>query len=236
MSLLLASQTRINYGLVCSAGSYTLTGNAAALKRGYALACAAGSYAILGNQATLKRSYTLTATAGAYTYAGQAATLKLAHTLTAAAGSYAVSGYAATLTYTPGASGVNYTLTAGAGIYAITGNEAVLLLGSERKAAGIPRRFWAKRKVTITPPDDEPIIIEAETKQIIEKVKAQARHDALLTVSQKWYNHPQQSVIVSIDETIQARVQLIYQAAFDAALRQRIEEIDEEEAILLMLL
>jgi hypothetical protein len=100
---------KVAHSLVCDAGAYTYTGNAASLKVAHSLQCAAGSYALSGNAATLDYvpgaatvNYTLTCDAGSYSYAGVSTSLNVAHSLICDAGAYALSGNAATLTYVAG--------------------------------------------------------------------------------------------------------------------------------------
>ena len=115
----------------CSGGATSTSSSGCALSLGlrsgtknYSLSCSAGSYSITGNASTFSYQHFLSATAGAYSVSGYTATLNRASSLSSAVGSYAITGNDATLTYTPGASGVNYTLTCDVGSYAITGNVA----------------------------------------------------------------------------------------------------------------
>jgi hypothetical protein len=106
---------RIFVGPSGAAGAYTLTANA-------------GTYTLSGQTAALTRSKLLTANAGAYTLAGQTADLtwaaSSAYTLTANPGAYTLAGQTADLTWaSPGA----YVLTANAGAYTLSGQTAGLL-------------------------------------------------------------------------------------------------------------
>lgn len=94
-----------NYTLTCDVGAYTLTGVAAALRRGYSMAAATGAYSLTGQAATISRGYRVACDVGAYTLAG----------------------HDATLTYVPGTA--NYTLTCETGAYALTGFDAITSLG-----------------------------------------------------------------------------------------------------------
>jgi hypothetical protein len=66
----------VAYSLDCAAGSYTITGTAAALEHDRVLVAAAGSYAITGTALTMDRTYVLAAEAGAYIISGVAASLE----------------------------------------------------------------------------------------------------------------------------------------------------------------
>jgi hypothetical protein len=114
------------YTLTAAAGSYTLSGQTASLKKGSLLTAAAGSYALTGQTATLARLLTLTASAGSYAVSGQDASLKKGSLLSAAAGAYTLTGQDVTLTYSGPTS---YTLTADAGSYALSGQDASLKRG-----------------------------------------------------------------------------------------------------------
>jgi hypothetical protein len=114
------------YTLTAEQGSYTLTGQAAALLAGRALAAAQGSYTLTGQDAALLKGNTLAADQGSYSLTGQDAALLRGLLLSAAQGSYALTGQDATLTYTPlGA----FSLTADQGSYALTGQSVSLLWG-----------------------------------------------------------------------------------------------------------
>jgi hypothetical protein len=108
------------YSLAAAAGSYALTGSAAALKAARLLAAAAGAYTLTGSAATVRVARLLSAAAGAYVVTGQAAGLYKGRTLTAGAGSYGLSGSAAALK-------AARKIVATAGTYALTGSDATLI-------------------------------------------------------------------------------------------------------------
>ncbi len=130
--------------LTADAGSYTITGTAATLRRARKVAAAAGSYAVTGTAASTKRGRKVGAAAGSYTVTGTAATLREAKKVIAAAGAYSVTGTAAALreakkvgaevgSYTVTGTdatltkaGGSKTVTADAGSYALTGTAATL--------------------------------------------------------------------------------------------------------------
>jgi hypothetical protein len=136
------------YTLAADSGSYSLTGQAAALRATRELDGAAGSYTLTGQDATLTYTpaggggaFTLTADPGSYALTGVAAGLKTGRKVAGAAGSYGLSGQAASLRRSRNlvAAAGSYTLTgvaatfrqtyaldADAGAYVITGMNASL--------------------------------------------------------------------------------------------------------------
>jgi len=111
--------------VVALAGSYTLTGTAATLRRGFIVSAAAGSYALTGSDATLVKAVagkTLTADAGSYSLTGSSANLLRGRVVSAGAGSYALTGSTANLLY-------GRKVVAGSGSYALTGTDASLKYG-----------------------------------------------------------------------------------------------------------
>lgn len=129
MSLLLAAGSgggSVAYSLTCAAGTYTLTGNAATLRKDSSLVCSTGSYSLTGSSTTLNKVSSLVCTAGSYTLTGTSNVLQVARTFSCAAGDYSLSGYTTTLTYSPGTGGINYTLSCNNGTYTVTGQTATL--------------------------------------------------------------------------------------------------------------
>lgn len=118
--------------VTASQGSFTLSGQAASLKAGRKLTAAQGSFSLSGQAATLKAARRITAAQGTFTLTGQAAALKVGRKLTASVGNFTLSGQAASLIYTPANS---YTLTASQGTFALTGQAANLLCGRKLVAA-----------------------------------------------------------------------------------------------------
>lgn len=112
------------YTLDADAGSYAITGTAAALERGYLIDADAGSYAITGQDAALQQGYQVVADAGAYAISGSDADFIYNRAIDADAGSYLINGADASLEYTP--SGSTYNLDAEGGAYLITGSDAAL--------------------------------------------------------------------------------------------------------------
>lgn len=108
------------YSLTANSGSFTLTGQTAALKAARNVSAASGSFALTGQAATLKRGYPLSAAAGSFTLTGQTATLKATRTLTASSGAFTLTGQDAGL-----ARGLK--VAAGAGSYSLTGQAATLV-------------------------------------------------------------------------------------------------------------
>lgn len=101
---------------------------------GYTMSVSAGSFTLTGNAATLKAARKLAGGTGAFTLTGIGAALKLARKMAASTGAFSLTGNDATLTYTP-AGGPTYTLAVGNGAFSITGNDAGLKAG-RKMAAG----------------------------------------------------------------------------------------------------
>lgn len=116
------------YVLTADAGSYALTGVAAATRAARVLTAAAGSYNLTGVAAGLVRARTLTAVSGSYSLTGVAAGLRAARTIAAAAGAYNLTGVAAGLKS-------GRTLACSAGAYALTGVAAGLAAARRITAA-----------------------------------------------------------------------------------------------------
>jgi len=103
-------------------GSYSLSGQTAALEVGYEVAAGPGSYAVSGTDALLEQSRTFTNIEwGLYFLQALGDNLYVGRAVIAEGGSYAVGGTAATLQ-------INLTLTAEAGSYAVTGTDAALTI------------------------------------------------------------------------------------------------------------
>ncbi len=117
---------QVNYTMVCAAGAYVYTGQAATLTVARRLSLATGAYVYTGQDATLSLARRLSLDAGAYVYTGQAASLTVARGLSLAAGAYAYAGNDATLTYVPGAAKVDYVLSCDAGAYLYSGQQVTL--------------------------------------------------------------------------------------------------------------
>ena len=115
------------YTLTADAGSYSLSGQDAALVKSRIVVADAGSYALAGQDAALLKSKLVTGDAGSYALAGQDAAFVRNRVVTADPGAYTIAGQDATLTYTP--VGSTYTLTCDAGAYTLAGQDATLIRG-----------------------------------------------------------------------------------------------------------
>ena len=89
---LVFAPTGATYTLTAEAGSYALTGTAAALKFNRVLAAASGSYTVTGTTTALKFNRVLVAASGSYSVSGTAVAFKRTYVMPAASGSYSVSG------------------------------------------------------------------------------------------------------------------------------------------------
>ena len=112
------------YTLTADAGSYAVTGNAAALTIERALALDAGSYAVTERDAALTVSRTLSLDVGSFTFTGRDAALIVSRALSLDVGSYTFTGRDATLDYIE--SGEHPPINADAGAYTLTGHDAAL--------------------------------------------------------------------------------------------------------------
>lgn len=97
---------------------------AAAVGPTYTLTADQGSFTLTGQVAALQAARTLTAESGSFTLSGQAAGLAAGRKLLADAGTFSLTGQDAGLTYTP--SGAAYTLSAEAGLFTLSGQSAAL--------------------------------------------------------------------------------------------------------------
>lgn len=116
-------ETAPGIDLEAEAGSYTLTGTAAALERGREVAADAGSYAVTGQAANVEHGREVAADAGSYALSGTDAGLSITdRVVEAGAGSYALTGADASLER-------GREVAADAGSYALTGADAGLATG-----------------------------------------------------------------------------------------------------------
>lgn len=161
------------YTMTAASGSFTLTGNAAALTAQRKLAAATQSFTLTGNAARLARGYTLAASSGTFTLTGQAAALTAARKMAAASGTFTLTGNAAGLAAARKltASSASFTLTgqdaglkaarvltAASGSFALTGNDATLTYSAAGKTltadagtfvlTGNPAALSVARKLT----------------------------------------------------------------------------------------
>jgi hypothetical protein len=114
-----AAALKLSRKVVGGAGSYAITGQTANLRHGYKIVGGAGSYALTGTAASLLHGYRPVAGAGTYALTGTAAVPKHGWRVAAEAGSYALTGTAATLR-------AARKVDAGSGTYALTGTDATL--------------------------------------------------------------------------------------------------------------
>lgn len=111
--------------ITAATASVSLTGNGAGLSANRKLLAATGSYTLTGNSTGLVAQRKLLATTRAYVLTGNSAGLTAQRKLLASVGTFTLTGIAANLTYTP-ISGATYTLTASSGAFVLTGNAAGL--------------------------------------------------------------------------------------------------------------
>lgn len=118
------------YTLTAEQGSYSLAGQASALRAARRMTAAQGSYALTGQAAGVRSGRRLTAAQGSYTILGSVALVDLS--ITAQPGSYALTGQNATLTRTGGSP---YSMAAEQGSYSLTGQASALRAGRRVLAA-----------------------------------------------------------------------------------------------------
>jgi len=116
--------------LLASLGTFALTGQAMTPKYGRTAVLAQESLALTGQAANLKAARQLVAAYGPFALTGQAANLKAARQIVLDYGPVALTGQNVTLTYTPS---TGSTLAIGQGSFALTG-QALTLAGAHRLA------------------------------------------------------------------------------------------------------
>ena len=113
-------QIAATLSLTSEHGTFTLTGQTAALLRNYTLGAAYGAYALTGQTATLLRNSAVGAAYGTFTLTGQSAALLRNSTLGSAHGSFALTGQEASLL-------TRRTVSATYGTFTLTGQAAFLV-------------------------------------------------------------------------------------------------------------
>ena len=242
------------YTLNASAGSYTLTGQAATFTHtsasAYVLTASAGSYTLTGKAATLAKNSALSASAGSYSLTGKSATLLKNSALSANTGSYTLTGQDATFTYVvPG----RYVLTANAGSYVYNGNDASFTyvpIPSQVTGGGIPQR---KRPVIVVVEVDgkEYRIPQEQLQAFLESIQQQAEviaEEKPVTVKKtrrkvkEVPTEPLKIVIKSapVDVVPQINKQIaltnqILANIFADATQKYLAELDDEEVLLMLL-
>lgn len=134
------------YSMAAAQGSYSLTGQAAALRNARRITAAQGSYTLNGQTVGLRLGKNMVAAQGSYALTGQALALTRGRRLVAAQGSYAITGADALVDVVISAGAGSYTLTgqtvglsysgggarsipAGQGSYSLSGQAAALRVG-----------------------------------------------------------------------------------------------------------
>lgn len=121
-----------SYTLTAAAGSFTLSGQAAGLKRSRRLSAAAGALVLTGRTALLTRGRRYIANAGTFALVGQSAGLKAQRAITGGGGAVALTGFAVGLR-------VTRVLPAVPGAYVLSGQPALFETG--KKLVGSPGAF-----------------------------------------------------------------------------------------------
>lgn len=121
-----------SYTLTAAAGSFTLSGQAAGLKRSRRLSAASGALVLTGRSALLTRGRRYVANAGTFALVGQSAGLKAQRAITGGAGAVALTGFAVGLR-------VTRVLPAAPRAYVLSGQSALFETG--KKLVGSPGAF-----------------------------------------------------------------------------------------------
>lgn len=242
-SLPFSSLPPTNYSLSCSAGSYTVTGQAATLTYSagnvnYSLSCANGTYNVTGQSATLTyvgapHAYSLSCANGTYAVTGQSATLIYSaghanYALSCAFGAYSVTGQTATLTYTPGSGPQAYTLSCANGNYFVTGQSALLNYSGSGPVWGSTGGIGKKHKEHVKRS------ARADLQEHIETLFADPVAQDLKEEVQEYVKPSQGLSIHSIDYGRLAQNAELVERILDRI--KDIQQEQEDEALLLMLI
>lgn len=132
-----AAALRVSRKLAAAAGGFVLAGSSADVRAARRLIAEPASFAATGSSVVLRAARKLTAGTGTFNVTGGAAALVASRRLSAAPGAFAVVGQAATLVHTaaPAPGGPTYVLTAAPGNFALTG-AAVAVIAARRLVAG----------------------------------------------------------------------------------------------------
>lgn len=235
------------YTITAEAGSYALTGVAAAIVKGYNLSAEAGSYTLTGYDASLIKGYVLTADAGSYSVTGFDANIVKGYALNAESGSYLLSGSDATITK-------GYQLDCDAGSYTITGFDAEIVSSGEPPVETTANQWYGfltayellnkkkKRQVfdaeaeveelLVEIPKTEPKADDLEAQKLLRTVKRKAERDGKAAAD---------AFVAKLIAQSQARILAEQQASeIQRQLALELEQIrlrrlqDEDDAILLL--
>lgn len=132
------------YTLTASTGSFSLAGNATALKAARKLTATSQSYSFTGVASALRAGRRLTAVTASYAMTGTSTGLSVARKLLAGVSSYALTGNAAGLAK-------GYSISAAAGDFSVTGVSATL--AAQRKLLAATAGFsLTENDVNLVPP------------------------------------------------------------------------------------
>lgn len=126
--ILYVPSTSVDYPIVISQGSFTLTGQSAALKIGRKIIAAYAAFTLTGQNALLKLGKGMQAVYGSFTLTGQNAILRIAMRMIAAQGSFTQTMQTVIMRY-------GRTMVAGFETFVLTGQTALLKLGWKITAA-----------------------------------------------------------------------------------------------------
>lgn len=127
-----AAALTVQRKIVAAQGSFTLTGQTVALKFGHVLAAAQGSFSLTGQSVTLSAQRKITAAQGSFALTGQAVALQYSRIMAAAQGSFTLTGQA--VAFWRGVS-----LSAGQGSFTLSGQSVAL--SAQRKITAAQGSF-----------------------------------------------------------------------------------------------
>lgn len=215
-----------NYQLVCSAGSFSISGGTATFAAGKAIPAEAGSYTITGGNASFVYNQTIYAGAFQFALNGQDAQLNVSHRLNGSAGSYQLVGGNAALSRV-------FHLQAQAGSFEYIGHLADFIYDNQGffvRSGGLPKKKGkskletereqreeletiVKREFDILDGTYIPEIVETVKQEILPEIKAI-----------DWTEY--QIALAQVNELIlKAKIRM---AEYES-------EIDDEESILMLL-
>lgn len=215
-----------NYQLVCSAGSYSITGGSATFTLGKAIPAEAGSYAISGGNASFVYNQTIYAGAFQFALNGQDAQLNVAHKINGNAGSYALTGGDAGLFRV-------FHLQAEAGSYEYIGHLADFIYDNQGffvRSGGLPKK---KGKSRLTEEKERREELEALVKREFDILDGTYQPEVVETIKEVFIPKIKKIDLNEYKIAIAQVNALLLQAKIQAAEYE--SELDDEEALLMLL-
>lgn len=228
--------------ITANAGAYTYSGVSAGLARNRVLTAQAGSYAFAGQSAGLLKTKLITASAGSYTYTGVNAGLLKTKLLNANAGAYSFAGQDAVLTKTTAGA---YTLTCLAGSYTLNGQSATLTYSGSAStipAGGGKSKGGKKRTIIIEVDGKDYRMDEGYVSTFLANLEQKVVEQPVSRKKAKFVRKAPVIVVKSAPVEYIARAQQEVDrtsekidALFNIALIRYAQELDDEDAILMLI-